>query len=185
VSRDADLALVREYTASDSLIKHMLAVEAAMRAYARKFGEDEEKFGRVGLLHDFDYERWPDPPDHPLKGAEILQSRGYPNDVIYAIKSRRPTSPTVRVFHSSTKRSTPVTTRWFITRANSSVHGSKGSSRSVRKKLKQASFAAAINGKTSLSATDSSVDLDEPIAFCITAMQGLPLVELGLGPTPT
>src|SRR5438105_15369948 len=65
----------------------MLSVETAMRAYARKFGEDEEKWGRVGLLHDFDYERWPNPPDHPLQGSAILTARGYPDDVIYAIKS--------------------------------------------------------------------------------------------------
>ena len=79
--------LVCQYTASDSLRKHMLAVEAAMRAYARQFGEDEETWGIVGLLHDFDYERWPNPPDHPLQGAAILAERGYPDDVIYAIKS--------------------------------------------------------------------------------------------------
>src|SRR5688572_4878173 len=86
MSRSDDLALLHEYTRSDSLIKHMLAVEAAVRAYARKFGEDEEKWGTVGLLHDFDYERWPNPPDHPLKGAAILAARGYPPEVIYAIK---------------------------------------------------------------------------------------------------
>ena len=87
MDRSAALALMHEYTPSLSLRRHMLAVEAAMRAYARKFGEDEEKWGLVGLLHDFDYERWPDPPDHPLKGAAILAERGYPADVIYAIKS--------------------------------------------------------------------------------------------------
>src|SRR5207237_4093620 len=65
----------------------MKAVEAAMRAYARKHGADEEKWGVVGLLHDFDYERWPDPPNHPLEGEKILRSKGYPEDVIYAIKS--------------------------------------------------------------------------------------------------
>jgi predicted hydrolase (HD superfamily) len=69
MSRDANLALVREYTQNESLVRHMLAVEAAMLAYARKFGENEEEWGAVGLLHDFDYERWPDPPDHPLRGA--------------------------------------------------------------------------------------------------------------------
>src|SRR5437588_6768576 len=87
MNREDALKLVCEYTASDSLRKHMLAVEAAVRAYARKFGEDEEKWGIVGLLHDFDYERWPNAPDHPLKGAAILAERGYPADVIYAIKS--------------------------------------------------------------------------------------------------
>src|SRR3989449_10893289 len=79
--------LLTQYTRNPSLIKHMLAVEAAMRAYARKLGQDEERWGIVGLLHDFDYERWPDPPQHPLKGSEILRERGYPEDVIYAIKS--------------------------------------------------------------------------------------------------
>ena len=87
MNRADAFALLCEYTKNPSLVKHMLAVEAAMRAYARKLGEDEEKWGIVGLLHDFDYERWPDPPDHPLKGAEILRERGYPDDVIYAIKS--------------------------------------------------------------------------------------------------
>ena len=87
MSREADLALVHEYTKNESLIKHMLAVEAAVRAYARHHGADEEKWGSVGLLHDFDYERWPNPPDHPLQGSKILAERGYPADVIYAIKS--------------------------------------------------------------------------------------------------
>jgi putative nucleotidyltransferase with HDIG domain len=79
--------LVCQYTHSDSLRKHMLAVEAAMRAYARRSGADENEWGIVGLLHDFDYERWPNAPDHPLQGAAILQQRGYPDHVIYAIKS--------------------------------------------------------------------------------------------------
>lgn len=87
MSRVDDLALVHEYTQSDSLIKHMLAVEAAMRAYARRFGEDEDKWGTVGLLHDFDYERWPTAPDHPLQGSRILKERGYSDEIIYAIKS--------------------------------------------------------------------------------------------------
>src|SRR3954453_22456277 len=80
-------ALMAEYTQSDSLRKHMLAVEAAMRAYARRFGEDEDTWGIVGLLHDFDYELWPNPPDHPLKGGEILAAAGYPDHVIDGTKS--------------------------------------------------------------------------------------------------
>src|SRR2546422_161002 len=87
MNRADAFALVKEYTQNPSLIRHMLAVEAAMRAYARKLGHDEEKWGIVGLLHDFDYERWPHPPDHPLKGSEILRERGYPDDVVYAILS--------------------------------------------------------------------------------------------------
>ncbi|MCP4786715.1 MAG: HDIG domain-containing protein [Fuerstiella sp.] len=87
MTREVDLKLLHEYTTSESLIRHMLAVEVAVRAYARKSGEDEDKWATVGLLHDFDYEQWPNPPDHPLKGSEILRERGYPEDVIYAIKS--------------------------------------------------------------------------------------------------
>src|SRR5437016_9072800 len=87
MNRADAFALVCEYTKNPSLINHMRAVEISMRAYARKLNEDQEKWGLVGLLHDFDYERWPDPPNHPLKGAEILAALGYPPDVIYAIKS--------------------------------------------------------------------------------------------------
>ena len=87
MDREEAYALVCEYTTSDSLRRHMLCVETAMKSYAGKFGQDENRWGIVGLLHDFDYERWPDPPDHPLKGSEILAERGYPEDVIYAIKS--------------------------------------------------------------------------------------------------
>src|SRR5580765_2613106 len=87
MNRTDAFALLNEYTQNASLTKHMLAVEAAMRAYAFKLNQDEEKWGIVGLMHDFDYERWPNPPDHPLQGSEILRQRGYPEDVIYAIKS--------------------------------------------------------------------------------------------------
>src|SRR3954451_19351193 len=79
--------LLNEYVKEQSLIRHVMAVEAAMRAYAKKLGQDEEKWAVVGLLHDFDYERWPDPPDHPLQGSKILAAQGYPEDVLYAIKS--------------------------------------------------------------------------------------------------
>ena len=87
MNREQAFELLCEYTENENLRRHMYAVEAAMRAYADKFGEDADKCGIVGLLHDFDYERWPTAPDHPLKGAAILAERGYPDDVIYAIKS--------------------------------------------------------------------------------------------------
>src|SRR5438874_8173978 len=87
MNRADAFALLNEYVSDQSLVRHCLSVEAAMRAYARKLGQDEEKWGVVGLLHDFDYERWPNPPDHPLKGEQILRAKGYPEDVIYAIKS--------------------------------------------------------------------------------------------------
>ena len=78
--------LMCTWTESDSLRKHMLAVEAAMRAHARRFGEDEEKWGITGLLHDMDYEKHPTPDEHPMVGVRELESRGYPEDVIHAIK---------------------------------------------------------------------------------------------------
>jgi putative nucleotidyltransferase with HDIG domain len=90
MTRHDALDLLFEYTKTDSLRKHALAVEAAMRAYARKWGEDEEKWGIVGLLHDFDYEMHQQVPDHPLKGSAILKERGYPDDVRTAILSHVP-----------------------------------------------------------------------------------------------
>src|SRR5437588_7835514 len=92
-TREDAWALVCEYTASESLRRHMLSVEAAMRGYAEKFRQDEDRWGLAGLLHDFDYEQHPnpkataDPNEHPLYGSRILQEQGYPEDVIYAIKT--------------------------------------------------------------------------------------------------
>jgi putative nucleotidyltransferase with HDIG domain len=87
VSRDGAWELLNEYTKSESLLKHAMAVEAAVRGYARKFGENEEDWGVVALLHDFDYERWPTLGDHPVRGSEILRERGYPEWAIRAILS--------------------------------------------------------------------------------------------------
>jgi putative nucleotidyltransferase with HDIG domain len=87
VSRESAWELLTEYTKSESLRKHALAVEAAVRGYARHFGEDEEAWGFVALLHDFDYERWPDAGNHPFRGAEILRERGCPEFVVRAILS--------------------------------------------------------------------------------------------------
>ena len=87
MNRAENLQLLDEYVESLALKRHMFAVEAAVRAYAKKFGEDEELWSAVGLLHDFDYERWPNPPDHPLEGSKILRARGYPEELIYAILS--------------------------------------------------------------------------------------------------
>lgn len=87
LTRDSAWALLTEYTRSDSLLKHALAVEAAVRGYARHFGESEHDWGIVGLLHDFDYERWTSLDDHPYKGAAILRERGYPEWVVRAILS--------------------------------------------------------------------------------------------------
>ena len=175
MSREDDLKLLHEYTQSESLIRHMLAVEAAVRAYAVKFGEDEDKWATVGLLHDFDYERWPDPPDHPLKGSEILQERGYPEDVIYAIKSHAdylPDCPRVSRLDKTLYACDELC--GFITACAlmrpSRLEGMKA--KSVRKKMKQASFAAAVKREDIINgAEDLGVDLNEHINFCIAAMQ--------------
>ncbi len=87
MNRDDAWQLLNEYTKSDSLLKHAMGVEAAVRGYARKFGEDEDAWGVVALLHDFDYERWPTPEDHPFRGCEILRKKGYPEWVMRAILS--------------------------------------------------------------------------------------------------
>jgi len=185
MSRNDDFALVQEYTKSISLQRHMLAVEAAMRAYAEHFGEDVEKWGRVGLLHDFDYERWPDPPDHPLKGSEILKERGYPEDVIYAIKSHAdyledcPRIPRLDKTLYACDELCGFITACAMVRPGK-LDGLKA--KSVRKKLKQASFAAAVNRQDITSgAEDLGVELNEHIDFCIAAMQRI-AAELDLLP---
>lgn len=185
MNRDDNLALLHEYTKNDSLIKHMLAVEAAVRAYARKFGEDEEKWATVGLLHDFDYERWPDPPDHPLKGSEILKERGYPDDVIYAIKSHADyleDCPRVSLLDKTLYACDELC--GFITACAlvrpGRLEGLKA--KSVRKKMKQASFAAAVGRDDIINgAADLGVELNEHIDFCVAAMRSI-APELGLVP---
>jgi putative nucleotidyltransferase with HDIG domain len=186
MSRDDNLALLREYTRSESLIRHMLAVEAAMRAYAQKFGEDVEKWATVGLMHDFDYERWPNPPDHPLKGSEILRERGYPDDVIYAIKSHADylgDCPRVSRL-DKTLYACDELAGFLMACALVRPGRLEGlTPKSVRKKMKQTSFAAAVNrDDITRGAADLGVDLDEHIAFVTAALQSV-AVELGLTPT--
>lgn len=174
---------MHEYTLSESLRRHMLAVECAVQAYARKFGEDEEKWAIVGLLHDFDYERWPDPPDHPLKGSEILQERGYPDDVIYAIKSHADyledcprVSQLDKTLYACDELAGFVTACAMVRPER--LGGMKA--KSVRKKMKQKSFAAAINRDDIVSgAEDLGVELNEHIQFVIDAMSEI-ADELGL-----
>ena len=175
MSREDDLALMREYTKNEGLIRHMLAVEVAVRAYAHKLGEEEEKWATVGLLHDFDYERWPDPPDHPLKGSAILAERGYPADVIYAIKSHADyledcprVSPLDKALYACDELCGFITACALVRPTR--LEGLKP--KSVRKKMKTASFAAAVNRDDIVNgAEDFGVELNEHITFCIAAMQ--------------
>lgn len=183
MNRDDAFALVCKYTKSESLRRHMLSVEFAMRAYATKFGGDEEKWGIVGLLHDFDYERWPDPPDHPLKGSEVLTGLGYPDDVIYAIKSHADyldDCPRVSLMDKALYACDELA--GFIT-ACAVVRPERivgMTAKSVRKKMKQKSFAAAVKREDIVSgAEDLGVDLNEHIQFVIDAMAAR-AGELGL-----
>jgi len=183
MNRDEAFQLVCEYTESESLRRHMLAVEVGMRGYAERFGEDIDKWGIVGLLHDFDYERWPNPPDHPLRGAEILADKGYPEDVIHAIKSHAdylPDCPRESLMDKALYACDELA--GFITAAAvirpTGIEGLK--TKSVKKKLKQKSFAAAVNRDDIVrGAADLGVDLDEHIQFLIDAMARI-AEELGL-----
>ena len=176
-SRDRAWALLTEYTAGESLRKHACAVEAAVRGYARLFGEDETGWGIVALLHDFDYERWPQPPDHPLRGAEILVQRGYPPDVIYAIKSHADyltdcprVSRLDKTLYACDELSGFVTAVALM-RPEGFV-GMQASS--VKKKMKQKGFAAAVSRDDIIrGAADLGVDLDEHIQFVIEALKPL------------
>jgi len=177
------LALLQEYTQNPSLIKHMLAVEAAMRAYARKLGQDEEKWGIVGLLHDFDYERWPDPPNHPLKGSEILRERGYPDDVIYAIKSHAdylPDCPRVHLMDKSLYACDELTGLITATALLRPTGITDLTAASVKKKMKSKGFARGVKREdVERGAADFGVDLTEHIQFVIDAMKMI-AAELGL-----
>lgn len=166
--------LMCEYTKQDGLRRHMLSVEIAMRAYAESFSEDVEKWGIVGLLHDFDYERWPTAPDHPLEGSKILAERGYPEDVIYAIKShvdQVPDCPRVSRLDKTLFACDELC--GFITAvALVRPAGIVGmSAKSVRKKLKQKSFAEKVNREDIVSgAEDLGVELNPHIQFVIDAL---------------
>jgi putative nucleotidyltransferase with HDIG domain len=183
MNRNDAWQLLTEYTKSESLQKHMLAVEAAMRAYARKLGQDEERWGIVGLLHDFDYERWPDPPDHPLKGAEILRERGYPDDVIYAIKSHAdylPDCPRVHLMDKALYACDELAgliTAAALVRPAGITDLTAGS---VKKKMKSKGFARTVNrDDITRGAQDFGVDLSAHIQFVIDAMKPI-AADLGL-----
>ena len=186
INRESAWSLLCEYTQSESLRKHMMAVEACMRAYARKHGEDEEKWGITGLLHDFDYEKYPTPQEHPFVGNKILEERGYPEEVRRAILSHAE--------YSGVKRETPMEKTLFacdelagFITATALVKPSKSlaevDAKSIRKKMKDKAFARSVNSDDIINgAADLGVDLDQHIAFCIEAMKAI-AGELGLAGT--
>lgn len=179
-TREHALALVHEYTASESLRKHMLSVEAAMRAYAEKFGENVEVWGLTGLLHDFDYERFPNEAhsateEHPAEGARILRSHGYPEEIIQAILGHATYSGVARETRMAkalfaVDELTGLITATALVRPSRSVL--EVEPKSVRKKMKDKAFARGVNRDDVVNgAADLGVDLDEHIAFVIGAMQ--------------
>ena len=175
--RDRAWGLLTEFTQSERLRKHALAVEACMRAYARKLGEDENLWGVVGLLHDFDYEKWPSLDDHPYKGNEILKERGWPDEIRHAIMSHAE--------YTGVPRDTPMAKALFacdelagFITACALVKPGKSlaevEAKSVRKKMKDKAFARSVNRNDIVQgAADLGVELEEHIGFCIEAMQGV------------
>ncbi len=181
--RDYCLTLLHEYTKSISLRKHAYAVEICMREYARKFNENENYWGNVGLLHDFDYEKYPTAEEHPLKGGEILRELGFENSFVDSILSH--------CDRTEVKRDTVLRKvlfavdelSGFIT-AVALVRPSKSvmevNVKSVKKKMKDKAFAKQVNRDDIINgAKELQIDLDEHIDFCINAMQkGRNLLEL-------
>jgi len=187
-SRAETLALMHEYTASESLRKHMLAVEGAMRAYAQKFGEDEERWGTTGLIHDFDYERFPNnahspTEEHPSEGVRLLRSKGYPEDILQAILGHAHYTNTPRESRMAktlfaVDELTGLITATALVRPTKSVH--EVDARSVRKKMKDKAFARGVNREDVVNgATELGVELDEHITFVIGSMQARS-ADLGL-----
>jgi putative nucleotidyltransferase with HDIG domain len=188
VSRAAAWGLLCEYTQSESLRKHALAVEACMRAYARKFGEDEELYGVTGLLHDFDYEKYPTPAEHPFVGNKILEERGYPEVVCRAILSHAEYANVPRLSNLEKALFACDELAGFIT-ASALVKPNKSlaevEAKSVRKKMKDKAFARSVSREDIIKgAAELGVELQEHIAFCVDAMKGVAR-ELGLEGTPT
>ena len=174
--RERAWGLLTEFTQSESLRKHALAVEACMRAYARKMGGDENLWGVVGLLHDFDYEKWANLDDHPYKGNEILKERGYSNEVRRAIMSHAE--------YTGMTRDTPMEKALFacdelagFITACALVKPGKSlaevEAKSVRKKMKDKAFARSVSRDDIVQgAAELGVELEVHIGFCIEAMKG-------------
>ncbi len=175
LSRERAWALLTEFTKSESLLKHALAVEAAVRGYARRYGEDEELWGITALLHDFDYERWPSLDDHPFKGAEILRERGYPDVVIRAILSHADYSGVSRESRLERALYACDEMAGFITAA-ALVRPSRSvldlEAASVRKRMKDKAFAKNVKREDLVAGAELlGLSLDEHITNVIGSMR--------------
>ena len=175
LNRDTAWELLAEYTQSENLRKHGLAVEAALRGYARKFAEDELLWGTVGLLHDFDYERWPSLDDHPFRGAEILRKQGYPEVVVLAILSHADYTGVPRESKLEHTLFACDEMSGFVTAA-SLVRPSKSvldlAAKSVKKRMKDKAFARGVSrDDLRLGAEEIGLPLDDHITNVITFMR--------------
>jgi len=192
-NREDSWKLLCEYTQSESLRKHALAVEACVRAYARKLGADEELWGLAALLHDFDYERWPNADhhptqEHPYEGSKILRERGYSEEMITAILGHADYSGVPRVSpldHTlfACDELSGFLTACALIKPSKSIH--EVETASVKKKLKDKAFARGVNRQDVYKgAEELGIPLDDHISFCIEALRGI-APELGLaGITP-
>ncbi len=181
--RNEAMTLLTEHTKNDNLIKHALAVEAAMRYYAKLFGEDETLWGAVGLLHDFDYEEHPTLEEHPFKGAEILRSKGYDEILVKAVLSHArhtqvPRESRLEKTLFAVDELSGMVTAVTLVRPSKKVADVNVSS--VKKKLKDKAFARAVNREDILEGAEAlGVDLDTHIGHVVAAMQAA-AAELGL-----
>lgn len=183
-AREEAWTLLCEWTQGENLRKHALAVEACVRAYARKHGGDEELWGITALLHDFDYERYPDAKDHPFKGSEVLREKGYPEEIVHAILSHADYSGVTRESQMEKVLFACDELAGFLT-ACTLVRPSKNIGelpvKSVKKRLKDKAFARGVSrDDVRRGAEELGVPLDEHISFCIEAMRGI-ADQLGLG----
>ncbi|HUO26399.1 MAG TPA: hypothetical protein VMU61_12090 [Candidatus Aquilonibacter sp.] len=186
IDRETAWCLLTEFTQSESLRKHALAVEACMRACARRFDADsgeEDLWGIVGLIHDFDYERWPSLEEHPYKGNAIMKERGWPEPITRAVMSHAEYTGVSRDTWMEKSLFACDELAGFIT-AVALVKPGKSlaevNAKSVRKRMKDKAFARKVNREDIVNgAAALSVDLDEHIALCIEAMKGI-AAELGL-----
>ena len=189
-AREAAWNLLAEFTRSDSLRKHALAVEACMRAGSKKYGdgspEAEDLWGIVGLIHDFDYERWPSLEDHPYRGNEILKERGWPEEICRAIMSHAEytgvtrDTPLEKCLFACDELAGFITAVALIKRSKSLAEVDV---KSVRKRMKDKAFARKVNREDIIQgAAALGVDLDEHIGFCIEALKPI-ANQLGLDGT--
>jgi putative nucleotidyltransferase with HDIG domain len=193
ISRDEAWTLLCEHTQNENLRKHALAVEACVRAYARKTGADEESWGLAALLHDFDYERWPNQEHHPSEGhpssgAAILRERGLPDEMIHAILAHADYTGVPRLSPLDHTLFACDEMAGFLTACSLVKPGKtifEVEPDSVKRKMKDKAFARGVSREDlTLGAQELGVPLDEHIAFCIAAMRGV-ASELGLERKPT